>query len=95
VAAVAIVTVADFFLLLEEVLTELVAVGACAPRPVTGLPAVANTTGVGEGATEFGARVDAAPGAGIAPVECGGNEAVGSATGGKADMLGNAVLIAL
>lgn len=77
VAAVAIVTV-DFFLLLED----FVVVDAWPPT----LPAGNTVAREGAGATEFEGREDAAAGAGAATGR-GGMEAVGSATGGRVDMV--------
>ena len=71
-AAVAIVTV-DFFLLLDFVVLWPPA-----------LPAGNTVAREGAGATE--GREDAAAGAG-APAERGGMDAVGSATGGRVDMV--------
>jgi len=92
VVAVAIITVApDFFLLLEEIFTEAAVVGDCDPRAATDLPPpVDKTKGRGgAGAAVFEASFDATveAGGGSTPVERGGMEAMGSATGGRADML--------
>jgi hypothetical protein len=76
-------------LLLEELFTEDVVVGACDPEPVELLPFPADNTEARDGAEAavpegiLGATAEA----GITPVERGGREAVGSATGGRAGML--------
>lgn len=78
VAAVAIVTV-DFFLLLEDFVDE-------DPTP-DDLPAGNDVAREGAGATEFEGREAVGAVVAITPVERGGMDAVGSATGGRVDMV--------
>jgi len=97
VEAVAIVTEAellDFFLLLEDFVVVVVVVVAddCVPIIVVGLPAAAKIGARADDAVETtvdGARVEiATAGAAVLVTAGGGKEAVGSATGGRVDMVG-------
>jgi len=95
VEAVAIVTEAellDFFLLLEDFVVVVVVADDCIPIIVVGLPAAAKIGARADDAVETtvdGARVEiATAGAAVLVTAGGGKEAVGSATGGRVDMVG-------